>query len=118
MERAWPALVAIAAVLAGCSDPAKQAEAQYDMVQAGGTLDEACAAATKARDAYLAQGDSQDYQRWGIIARSDCYLASNGQGFMPADEKARAKVEAQVTNVELNASAGATAVTESNDVGE
>jgi len=73
------AMIALALLaLTACSSAAKDAEKEYDMVAKNrlSTSREQCAAATKVSDAYLAEHDQQQYERWQRLAGSYCSLDS------------------------------------------
>jgi hypothetical protein len=90
------------ACLVGCSNPAEDAEAQYNIVAAKGSLGEKCQAAQKVRDAYLANNDSTNYSLWQSRAAVDCEDVSLYGAEMPADPAIRAKANADVDNIEAS----------------
>jgi hypothetical protein len=89
-------------LLAACHSAAKEAEAQYRLVSAHGTLGERCAAATRVRDAYLEADDQSNYALWSSRTGIDCLSASTEGSYMPSDPATRARVQAE-TDDTLNA---------------
>lgn len=53
---------------------AEKAEGEFDMVSNNtlATRTEKCAAARRARDAWLAEGNAEKYEFWSMIAGSSC----------------------------------------------
>lgn len=65
--------------LAGCAkSAAEQAEEQYQIVSKSGELGKSdkCAAAGRAKDAWLAEGNSKKYEEWQLTEYADCAAAS------------------------------------------
>lgn len=61
--------------LAGCSNPAEDAEDQYNIVAASGPSDQKCEAAKRVRDAWLREKNQHLYATWQLRARIDCTSA-------------------------------------------
>lgn len=88
--------------LTACSSAADEAETQYNLVVAHGSLGEKCQAAQRVRDAYLAANDSTNYGLWQSRAAVDCEDATLNGAAMPADPAIRAKANAEVDRLEAN----------------
>jgi hypothetical protein len=65
----------IPALVAGCSNPARDAEERYEIVKRTGTNGEICAASREVLEAYLQAGDEKNYQWWHTLSGVDCQLA-------------------------------------------
>ena len=71
-----PLYLALLLLLPACSlTEAGRAEDRYREIEKGGavTRDQLCQAAIDVRDAHLRAGNSADYQRWSVLAVTDCY---------------------------------------------
>uniref|UniRef100_UPI0035CA8DB3 hypothetical protein n=1 Tax=uncultured Sphingomonas sp. TaxID=158754 RepID=UPI0035CA8DB3 len=66
-------------VLAGCSDPAQDAEDQFRFVQKNGSDDEKCAAARKVYDVYLAQRNEEKLKEARLTKGIYCQLADSNR---------------------------------------
>ena len=96
----WIATVALA--LAACTPQAssktRDAEEEYNIVSARGSLGDRCQMARQVQDAHLKAHDAAGYSRWKVTADADCVEADlNGVG-MPANFEERAKIEDQAAN--------------------
>lgn len=78
MRRAFA--IAGAVLLAACADPARDAEREFDMARNAAGVDgptaDTCAAAEKARAAYLRRHDQAGYERWKLAAFAECHRVS------------------------------------------
>lgn len=61
--------------VAGCANPAKEAEERYEMVKRSGTNGEICDASREVVEAYLDAGDDKNYQWWHTLSGIDCQTA-------------------------------------------
>lgn len=97
-------IAAMATALAACSDSkvtaAEDAERRYDLVQASGSLDEACAAAKEVRDAWLKTLDKSKYERAALTASIQCRTADLTGGYLPADALKRAEITRRADDIE------------------
>lgn len=62
-------------LLAGCSSPGKDAEAEYAMVEKRGDADEICTAARRVEAAYLGEHNEPKYDDWKSRADTLCLSA-------------------------------------------
>lgn len=70
------ALMACLITLAGCENAAQKAEREYDLVAKESYQPaDKCAAARKAKDAWLKEGDQERYRFWSLIEYADCLPA-------------------------------------------
>lgn len=65
------AVLAVALLAVGCSK-GREAEKRYNIVAKTGTAQEKCAAAQNTADAYLADKNESEYQRWTAQKAGDC----------------------------------------------
>ena len=68
-------VVVVGLMVAGCSNPAKDAERQYEMVEKTGNKAEICKAAKKVEQAYLEAGNQQRYSDWRLRRDINCLTA-------------------------------------------
>lgn len=102
-------LLALSLSLLGCEKPeiaaAKAAEERVRLVEKSGSLDELCAAAEAARDAWLAALDHEQYQRWGLTASIHCRTADQQGGYLPADRGVRQQIQDGAEKISTDAPA-------------
>jgi hypothetical protein len=70
--------VLAALALGACSEPeSAKLERQYDMMKsANRDVAELCSKAREVSEAYLAEENSPEYQRWNVNAAADCTEAA------------------------------------------
>jgi len=63
--------------LAACSSASEEAEEQYRIVDENAPWgsEDRCTAARAVKDAYLAEGDEDEYALWHLIEAGDCAVA-------------------------------------------
>lgn len=74
--------IAAMLMLAGCSSAGDKAANEYALAKdsPAGTSKDMCEAATRAKDAYLADGDRTNFERWSATAAMDCLRANAAKG--------------------------------------
>jgi hypothetical protein len=78
-------LIIGALVLAGCSDPVKDAERELEIVESsGGSSADICAAREKVADAHLKAHDQQAYRNARLSADVQCMNARFERQYGPA----------------------------------
>lgn len=66
------AILALALVLVGCTRAAEQAEEDYKFALTSGTMDQTCAAAKRARDAWFERRNPNKIKTWDFNAKASC----------------------------------------------
>lgn len=96
------ALPIVSFMLTSCGEPSKTeaAEKRLEMVQRVGTLGEACEAAKAVSNAYLEAGDEEEYKFAHVSAAVKCQSADLIGTHLPAEEKRRKQVEADVHEID------------------
>jgi hypothetical protein len=110
---AW-AFPVVSFMLASCSGASKadEAEKRLEMVERVGTLGEACEAARAVSNAYLEAGDEEKYRFAHVSAAIKCQSADLIGTHLPAQEKLRNQVEAEVREIEREIDSAAKSVME------